>query len=1059
MRVALLLFSFLISLPAGAELRETRVATEFQVYVPPNNDLGNRYSAVVVTALAGSADRPNRVVLDDLNNDGDVDDTMDVSGLTLGQSVVRYIKDGAINDDMGGVWDGDFFHIDSDQPVSVYLVTDSDWQHDWAPAVNGTLRGTRFFLYANRTSVTARDINAFAYEDGTRIELYDLTDTPLTSSGVTALLPRPLNPIFSVDVDEGEDLLSVAQVGADVLVAGHTYEVIATRPITVLYGALANLNGGGGIRDGGGFVPGDDGTAFDDRFYFSIPHDPGRESEQELRIIAADANTSFTLEGRNLTTGLFEPIESQVLPAGGHADIVGGSHEVYRLTSTGGKVALFEANWLETGRTGTSDVASFAPGHFLPSGEERFLVYMGPPGIETNTVYGDTLSHLYLYSRNPMSGIQVVDADTNGTIFSQTLNIPAGGFADVALSQSAYDQLNRPAEGIRPYLKVLAPGPLSVAMANWNDNWMAYASSVLIRNPEVTVQGPASVTVDEPALFQGVVSNEGTETLQSVEVRVVAPANSVVLDASLEGSTGYSLTSVGSQTAVDFGPVTIAPGASLNYQVSLQPASGQSGEVLAVDVVVEADDGQNTVASGSSASTLLERSDVATVTGFSGSPGDGQVELSWQADGAASNMEVQRASSPSGPFASLPQGSLNHPASTGPVAYTFVDTSATNGTTFYYRLAVFGQSGASATAGPIAATPGDATPPPPPTLEVTAGDGQVDLRPSLSGVPDEVGVFMERRATGSSQWIRLNTVPTSAVLFSDDTVTNGVAYAYRAVAVDDDGNQSSPSATLWATPQSDGVRVTEEVIAYEDMLGQGQNDWDYNDFVVRVQTRESFDSNGNLTRLEVDYEPLARGAGYVHAFLHRFSVRGGWTARLRHFDAVDPTWVVLDEVYVGDGTAEVTVYADTRDALPSVLGSYANTDSGQSTYAAGLSARLEIFLDVPEDNADGSYGTSPFDPFLYLPYLPPPGEIHLADRGGAVELNQLTGPLEDVYLDFALRFQGTGPAWPFEGEPIWRVFPEFDDEQMAPSEQTRSWNDRPVSLGRVFHKNRGNQGN
>jgi LruC domain-containing protein len=387
---------------------------------------------------------------------------------------------------------------------------------------------------------------------------------------------------------------------------------------------------------------------------------------------------------------------------------------------------------------------------------------------------------------------------------------------------------------------------------------------------------------------------------------------------------------------------------------------------------------------------------------------------------------------------------------------TFVDDTAVNGNTYYYRVVAWGADGASGTAGPVAGSAADFTPPPAPTLGATAGDGQVDLLPGLSGVADELGVFIERSDASSGKWVRLNGAPTSASLYNDDTVLNGVDYAYRAVAIDDDGNESAASPVIWAIPSADGYRLGDEVIAYEDMLGDGQNDWDYNDFVVRIQTRESLDLDSNLTRLEIDYEPLARGAGYVHVFRHRISISGDWTARLRHFDPDDPQLVVLDEVIQGTGPADIPVYGDTRDALPAVIGSYSNTDSDQASYLAGTSASLEILVATPTSNSDGSYGSAPFDPYLHLPYLPPPGEIHLGDRGGAVEFNQLSGPLQNAYLDFGLRFKATGPAWPFEGEPIWRVFPEFDDNTLLPTEETESWNDRPLHNNRVFHRGRNN---
>jgi hypothetical protein len=275
--------------PAWSQPRyeETRVGTRFQIYAPPNNEVTTRYSAVVVTALSGDNGQPAQVTIIDDGADGDDDDTVSAL-LVRGESLVRYIKDGAVNDDYQGKWDGDYMRVESSQPVAVMLVTDSDWQHDWAPADNGTLRGTSFYIWANRTSSSARDINAFAYEPGTRLSLYDITDNVLTGSGVARVRADRGAPLLQVDMEEGEDLNVRKGLGLDLLQAGRSYQVVATRPVTLMTGALGGITATGGVRDGGGFVPGRDGRVQGSDFYFTIPHDKGRLSEQELRIISYD---------------------------------------------------------------------------------------------------------------------------------------------------------------------------------------------------------------------------------------------------------------------------------------------------------------------------------------------------------------------------------------------------------------------------------------------------------------------------------------------------------------------------------------------------------------------------------------------------------------------------------------------------------------------------------------------------------------------------------------------------------------------------------------------------
>src|SRR5688572_17303329 len=128
--------------------------TKFQMYVPPTNDNVNRPVCLVITAFSDSTS----IVLTDDNADGDNDDSF--SGMLMkGQSYVRYIKDGTINDDAGGKWDGDYFTVTSTKPVIVYQAANSDWEHDFVPSDNGTMAGNTFFIYVNTSPFSNRDIN------------------------------------------------------------------------------------------------------------------------------------------------------------------------------------------------------------------------------------------------------------------------------------------------------------------------------------------------------------------------------------------------------------------------------------------------------------------------------------------------------------------------------------------------------------------------------------------------------------------------------------------------------------------------------------------------------------------------------------------------------------------------------------------------------------------------------------------------------------------------------------------------------------------------------------
>jgi hypothetical protein len=120
-------------------------ATHFTVFAPPNNSNNGRHSMLIVTAQSSGTNGRTQVDIVDDGADGDSDDSYSVS-LARGQSQVIYLRDGAINDDAGGVWDGDLFDVRSDAPVTVLLATRSDWEHDWVPGDNNRMLSQSFFI-------------------------------------------------------------------------------------------------------------------------------------------------------------------------------------------------------------------------------------------------------------------------------------------------------------------------------------------------------------------------------------------------------------------------------------------------------------------------------------------------------------------------------------------------------------------------------------------------------------------------------------------------------------------------------------------------------------------------------------------------------------------------------------------------------------------------------------------------------------------------------------------------------------------------------------------------
>jgi len=342
-------------------------------------------------------------------------------------------------------------------------------------------------------------------------------------------------------------------------------------------------------------------------------------------------------------------------------------------------------------------------------------------------------------------------------------------------------------------------------------------------------------------------------------------------------------------------------------------------------------------------------------------------------------------------------------------------------------------------------------------VQLAASSSVITVSLSGSATPDLKGYLVERSGSSAGPWsvITATPVPGPSAVVADGNLVNGTVYWYRARAVNT-GNLYSPySAPKSEVPGLSASRSSNLVIFFEDMLGSGVNDWDYNDFVIRVASTEMI-SGGDLAGITIDYEPLARGASYVHAFRHHIPVAGAWTATLTRFAQGNPSQVLSRNTTAGTGPIDVEIYADTKDALPPVVGNFSNTDSTQVGVRAGALSRLEITLANPAQNPDGAAGTAPWDVYLRMPYLTGPqgNEVHRSLYGGATEV-VASGPLVGHVLDFVMihPLTNTLPSWSYEGAPVWDAYPAFTPYQKTASPADVDWPDRPKDRRSVFDSN------
>jgi len=583
--------SLILSLQAITRLAaQGESSTYFNVFVPPNNDPVKRNVSLIVTAIF---DDTEFQIADD-GADGDTDDSK-TGSLQAGQSYVLYLADNGINDDAryasGGVLkqDGDYFIIRSNKNVLVSQSTNSDWQHDFVPALGQKGIGERFIVYAPPVSSSKRDLNTFVYEDSTLVTIKRISLNATTTTGYTNVDIANAVTVGSKLLNRGQDIIYFNSLGRDVMETGHTYLVEASKPVTLQYGALY-----GNERDGGGNVPSSNGSSSGELFYFGVPYQS--TGEQEIRIVSWDNNNSVTLERYN--NGTWVKLKTWSLNRHGFSSWVGKTEgnssypTVFRVTATPGKrVSVFEANWLETGNPGTSDIGSMLTSEDGTSAGTKFIAYIAPPGNEANVIdpftgklFGQQLSHLYISSRTG-AHVTVKDAYTNGTDFSRTFDINTERYIDCALTltewKNIYNGTGTVAGGPeRPYLIVESDKPVSVFNTNFNDNWMAYLGTSQVQEFALQSQTPSSVVIpgDTTSVITTVVMNSTSPATDGSAIIDVTGNALIVSSEFFAGNTTVKGAVTADNTQAVFNDLPqLNPGTTYSFETKLlgSPADSQ----------------------------------------------------------------------------------------------------------------------------------------------------------------------------------------------------------------------------------------------------------------------------------------------------------------------------------------------------------------------------------------------------------------------------------------------------------------------------------------------------
>jgi len=375
---------------------------------------------------------------------------------------------------------------------------------------------------------------------------------------------------------------------------------------------------------------------------------------------------------------------------------------------------------------------------------------------------------------NAPQGTQVAFLQETGTI-SQSVDFTAGTYV---LSFQAAQRGNYQASN--QTFQVLVDGTVVGTFTPAGTSYAEYSTDSF-----TVASGPHTIE------FAGIDPNGGDNTVFLDEVSLtavtaLAPPTNLTASAgdsqvslswsASAGATSYNLyrgTSSGGETLVQTG----ITGTTFT-DTALSDGTAYFYEVTAVNA------GNEGLASNEVSATP-EVAVPSAPTDLTSTAGNAQVSLSWSASAGASSYNLYRGTSSGGE--TLLQSGI--------AGTSFIDTSVSNGTTYFYEVTAVNAGGESLASNETSARPQLPVPPAPANLVATAGNTSVVL--SWSSVAGSTSYDIYRGTSSGSETLLKSGV--SATTFTDTHLTNGKTYYYEITAVNASG-QSGRSAEVSATP-------------------------------------------------------------------------------------------------------------------------------------------------------------------------------------------------------------------------------------------------------------------
>jgi rhamnogalacturonan endolyase len=546
------------------------------------------------------------------------------------------------------------------------------------------------------------------------------------------------------------------------------------------------------------------------RAFVCWPVTPGAAGYNILRTTTSGSNYA------SLATGVTGPVCGSGLQSAAYVDAsaLNGTTYYYTVQSvntTGTSVSSPRSNGVMPSSGGPTSVPA-APAALTATGTNGRVIlnWSAPTDASYYTINRSTLVSTGAGSYNTLGTIALSNTATgttytdnsvtNGTLYSYTVT-PANsvGSGSVSVSANAIPRVIAPVAGPPTFTAAASQGTNAGSMAlSWSSISGATGYNIqratLPVGPYTYLQTTAQTTYTDNSLganttyyYQLTANNSGGTSpavTASDTTPSAAPANIIAVAGNTQVTLNWTAAAGASGYIIARGTATGGPYTTIASNV---PGAGYTNGGLtngALYYYVVASTGSNGTGANSSEVSVAP---VATVpiapTEIIATPGNAQVSLRWNPSVTATSYTVKRATADGGPYTNL-AASVS--------GTTYINTPATNGTTFYYVVSGSNASGNGANSAQVSTTP-VAIPTSPTGLTATGSNSQVLLTWTASSGATS---YILKRGTASGQEITTVSSTIAGASYTDSAVTNGTTYYYvvsgsNASGVSGDSNEAS----------------------------------------------------------------------------------------------------------------------------------------------------------------------------------------------------------------------------------------------------------------------------